>query len=149
MSDQPGKELANISNPQEKISPREMDLGTAQTILRGVVSFQEQTMTENSPRDRIGEYSTEQIRQAMRLVGKDLISKYKIKEARNYEFFDTDITLNKLGRWPENKRIFLEFKYGKGESDDFKFEEISLHRHNNKKRHWPYIYGIYTVRISE
>lgn len=77
MSDKGDRELFRVT-PHEPVTP-ELDLETARTILQGIVIFHEQSITKEHPLDTIGLYSTRQIREALRLVGEDLMIRHKAK----------------------------------------------------------------------
>lgn len=131
MNDQSGKEI-DRTNPQDHANPHremivpEMDLKAAHAILQGIVDFKEETLTETSPLDQIGEYSMEQVRQAMRLVGNNLLSRYKEHKDRQDIGYDGNINLNKLGKWPDKKRIFLSFGYEPSPPEGHELIRISL-----------------------
>lgn len=77
MSDESARELTKLE-PHEVINPREMDLDVARAVLQAIAVSQEESMTEDSPLDKIEKYSMEQVRQALRLVGEDLLSRHEV-----------------------------------------------------------------------
>lgn len=77
MSDQGDMELFRVT-PHEPVAP-ELDLETARTILQGIVNFHEQSIAKEHRSDKIGLYSTQQIWEALRLVGEDLMLRHKAK----------------------------------------------------------------------
>jgi len=68
-----GKEIVQVNESKDTTPRQEMDLETARGILQDLVGTQENSITETSPLDQIGGHSVDQIREATRLIGEDLI----------------------------------------------------------------------------
>lgn len=66
-------ELKAIADPA--VEAKEMDLETARVVLQAIVDVNENAITEQTPLDRIQEYSIDQIRQAVQLVTESLKDK--------------------------------------------------------------------------
>jgi len=81
----PGTELARRSQPEEL---PEMNLRTAKRILRTIINTHESTFTdvEDFLPERVGPYTTSQIRQAALVVTSNILSKYKDYADKNVNF---------------------------------------------------------------
>ncbi|MEO6508420.1 MAG: hypothetical protein ABIO02_00550, partial [Patescibacteria group bacterium] len=73
MSDDQSREMTHYQ-PKD-IAPKieSIDLPTAQEILQSIISTHENSITESTPLDLVAEYSTTQVREAMKVVCEDLI----------------------------------------------------------------------------
>ena len=70
-SDTPSKVL--VTTQQGLTHKVSMDLEAARTILRAVVDLDEATITEQTDLTRAGEYTMDQVRQALRVISEDIL----------------------------------------------------------------------------
>jgi hypothetical protein len=118
MSDISGQEFAR-QNPQEVTFSQRMDLNKAYNILQAITDFREESITDDSSLDKIGDYSTESIRQALKLTGEDLLSKHRVHSIENMSKW--------LSKGPQKGRLQLNFEYGpKGRDATKEDEEFSV-----------------------
>src|SRR5260221_64429 len=62
------------SSQQEQV-----DFDTARTILQTIVNTHESTITETTPLDRIAGFTTEQVRQAEKVIAQSIIEKHGVR----------------------------------------------------------------------
>ena len=102
MSDESSRDLVKL-NPHEKLNPREMNLDIARSVLQAIAVFQEESMTESSPLDKIGNYSIEDVRQAFQLVGENLLLRHEVTSG--------DKNGKTLKKEDPQGHVFLRFNY--------------------------------------
>lgn len=71
----PSSHIQSVA-PEEVKTQNEMNLDTARIILQALVDTHEDTFTEDTPFDRVGGYTTDQIRQAEEMVARAIIQEY-------------------------------------------------------------------------
>ncbi len=84
----------------QDLTPR-VDLPTARNMLQAVVSTHENSFTKDSQLDRVGSYSTDQVRTALQIFCLSLLS--------NHEVVDTELAVStrKLGSYGELELILF------------------------------------------
>jgi hypothetical protein len=75
-SDEQPRHKHAISPSQEVQQQNEMDLDTATTVLQTIVDTHESSITSETQLDKIGGYTTEEIREAERVVAQSIMDKY-------------------------------------------------------------------------
>ncbi len=76
-----GTDVARVDQEEEIQSATEMDLDTARVVLQAIVDTHEDTITEQASLDRIGGYTTEQVRQAEKVVAQSILKEHGSKFA--------------------------------------------------------------------